>query len=118
MQSTGQTATHFGHPEQSSGTITTRRPLSKIAPNSAGHERTQLSQVMHSADSIRRGGFFHAEFRTSLLIRSLRSAPVSDAASVIFGILSLPDVNFSVAVGASAIGEECVDIHKSAPTST
>src|SRR3954452_23314559 len=73
MQSTGQTSTQEGQPEHSSGTMTTSRPRSKIAPNSGGQLRRQVSQGMHSDASIRRGGFFPLALREGVAIRSFRA---------------------------------------------
>src|SRR5947209_19042725 len=72
MQSTGHTITHTGQPEHNSGTITTSSPRLKMAPNSCGQLRTHVSHVMHSEDSIRRGGFFHVSLRDRVTRRSDR----------------------------------------------
>src|SRR5215475_139102 len=90
MQSTGHTSTHTGQPEHSSGTITTSRPRSNIAPNSGGQLRTQVSHVMHSDDSIRRGGFFQASLRDRAAIRPDRPASASGRIPFVQGILSSP----------------------------
>jgi hypothetical protein len=48
-----------------------------MAPNSGGQLRTHMSQVMHSDDSMRRGGFFQAWLRDRVTIRWDRSIRAS-----------------------------------------
>src|SRR5690242_2770315 len=86
MQSTGQTITHTGQPEHSSGTITTSSPRSNIAPNSGGQLRTQMSHVMHSDGSMRRGGFFQLSVRDCCAIRSVRPMLVTEEVSLVHGM--------------------------------
>lgn len=81
MQSTGHTMTHTGQPEHSSGTMTTSRPRSKIAPNSGGQLRRHVSQVIHSDDSMRRGGFFQFSLRDRVAIRADRPVLAPGGAS-------------------------------------
>src|SRR5215204_240862 len=90
MQSTGQTSTQDGQPEHSSGMITTSMPLSKMAPNSAGQLRTQVSQVMHSDASMRRGGFFQLSPRDRAWMRSSRAATAAGVTSRAEGIPNTP----------------------------
>ena len=65
MQSTGHAGRHLSHPEQSSGMITTSGPWLKMAPKWLGQWRRQASQLMHSAISMRSGGFFHFGLRSA-----------------------------------------------------
>jgi hypothetical protein len=88
MQSTGHTITQTGHPEHSSGTITTSMPLSNIAPNSGGQLRKQVSHVMHSDGSIRRGGFFQEALRDRAATRADRSGLGPDVVSLPQGIVT------------------------------
>ena len=55
MQSTGQAGTHFPHPEQSSGTISTVNGRRNTAPNTGGQALWHASQLMQYADSTRNG---------------------------------------------------------------
>jgi hypothetical protein len=106
MQSTGQTITHTGHPEHNSGIITTSSPLSNIAPNSGGQLRRQVSQVMHSDASMRRGGFFQASLRDRRVIRSVRPALAVGGVSFAHGILYFPQLpgNIFTMKGAGGAG--------------
>src|SRR3954465_13695737 len=74
MQSTGQTGTHLPQPEHSSGMMITSMPWLKMAPNWSGQWRMQVSQLMHSAISMRKAGSFHFEFRSRNSMRSSRVA--------------------------------------------
>src|SRR4051795_6856480 len=71
MQSTGHTGgRHLPQPEHSSGTMITSIPWLKMAPNCGGQWRRHVSQLMHSAISIRNGGSFHFGFRSRSAMRS------------------------------------------------
>ena len=74
MQSTGQTGTHLPHPEHSSGMMITSMPWLKMAPNWSGQWRMHVSQLMHSAISMRSAGSFHLALRSRDSIRSSRVA--------------------------------------------
>ncbi len=77
MQSTGHTGgRHFPHPEQSSGMMITSSPWLKMAPNWGGQWRRQVSQLMHSDISIRKGACFHFGLRSRSARRSTRLAPL------------------------------------------
>lgn len=90
MQSTGHTITHTGQPEHNSGTMMTSSPRSKMAPNSGGQLRTHVSHVMHSDDSIRRGGFFHVSLRDRVTRRSDRPGRAPVEPSLPLGIPHSP----------------------------
>src|SRR5829696_5759474 len=104
MQSTGQTSTQDGQPEHSSGMITTSIPLSKMAPNSAGQLRRQVSQVMHSDASMRRGGFFQLSPRDRVSMRSFRA---ETAAGVTSGAEGIPKTPQSSGKGRSRQPQDC-----------
>ena len=109
MQSTGQGSRHLPQPEHSSGMMMTSIPWLKMAPNCGGQCRMQVSQLMHSAMSMRSGGFFHFGFRSLDSRRSerLRAPPdliLCDGHGYAhprrFGIAS----HFGVYTGIPAIG--------------
>src|SRR4051812_21168338 len=79
MQFTGHAGRHLSQPEQSSGMITTSGPWLKMAPNWGGQWRRQASQLMHSAISMRSGGFFHLGLRCRCPTRSTRAALAAEA---------------------------------------
>src|SRR5579885_1760713 len=72
MQSTGQGSRHLPQPEHSSGTMMTSIPWLKMAPNWGGQWRRHVSQLMHSAISIRSGACFHFGLRARTAMRSSR----------------------------------------------
>ena len=51
-----------------------------MAPNSAGQLRRQVSQVMHSDFSMRRGGFYQVSGRARSAMRSARPDSAADEA--------------------------------------
>src|SRR2546429_8344263 len=103
MQSTGQTITHTGQPEHSSGTITTPSPRSNIAPNSGGQLRTHVSHVMHSDASMRRGGLFQFSARDRCAIRSVRPVLATEGVSFAHG-MSGSHLSFLVCPGPTPCG--------------
>src|SRR5918997_3622545 len=72
MQSTGHGSRHLPQPEHSSGMMMTSIPWLKMAPNCGGQWRMQVSQLMHSDISMRRGGAFHLGFRSRSSMRVWR----------------------------------------------
>jgi putative sterol carrier protein len=72
MQSTGHGSRHLPHPEHSSGMMMTSIPWLKMAPNCGGQCRMQVSQLMHSDISMRRGGAFHFGLRSRSSMRDWR----------------------------------------------
>src|SRR4051812_21034015 len=76
MQSTGHTGRHLPQPEQSSGMMMTSIPWLKMAPNCGGQWRMHVSQLMHSAISMKRGRFFHLGLRSRVSRRSPRVAGI------------------------------------------
>jgi hypothetical protein len=59
-------------PEHSSGMMMTSIPWLKMAPNCGGQCRMQVSQLMHSDISMRRGGAFHFGLRSRSSMRDWR----------------------------------------------
>src|SRR6476659_6916904 len=78
MQLTGHAGRHLSQPLHSAGMMMTSGPWLKMAPNCGGQWRRHASQLMHSAISMRSGGFCHLGLRRCSATRSARATLAVD----------------------------------------